>query len=307
VKVMVTGATTPIGIALVEAFLAERDERVLAVGFDDRVRNLPADPRLVYQHVDLTRPRGVHDLVWGRARALGIECVVHGALHRRARDGGRHVHAQNVEATRQLLLACEEHPSIRLFVFRSTADVYAVRDAEPTILDEDAPLELDPSAPQWVRDRVEADLTVCTHMGMSTMRIAVLRCAEILAPGIGSQLWDYLQSRVCLRPLGFDPMINVLSLADVVRAIVLAARTDAEGIFNIPGRDTLPLSALIRGAHCLGIAVPGPALAPLYDLRAWVRGLDFRYDQNLRRFHFGGVVDGRRATRLLGFRPHVPA
>ena len=35
----------------------------------------------------------------------------------------------------------------------------------------------------------------------------------------GSQLHDYLQSRVCLRPMGFDPMLNVLSVDDAVRAI----------------------------------------------------------------------------------------
>ena len=36
-----------------------------------------------------------------------------------------------------------------------------------------------------------------------------------------------------------------------------------------------------------------------------VSGFDFRYDANLRRFHFGGVLDGSRARDLLGYTPET--
>ena len=49
--------------------------------------------------------------------------------------------------------------------------------------------------------------------------------------------------------------------------------------------------------------MPGPLLSPLYQLRTWTIGLEFRYDLNIRRFHFGGVLDGSRAARELGYRP----
>lgn len=49
--------------------------------------------------------------------------------------------------------------------------------------------------------------------------------------------------------------------------------------------------------------MPGPLLAPLYRLRARVVGFDFRYDVNMRRFHFGGMLDGRRARERLGYQP----
>jgi len=141
---------------------------------------------------------------------------------------------------------------------------------------------------------------------MSPVSIVVLRCAEVLAPGSGSQLWDYLQSRVCLRPLGFDPMINVLSVADAARAIRLAAAGAGHGVYNVPGADTLPLSRIIARWGRRDVPVPGPLLAPLYRLRTWSVGFEFRYDLNLRRFHFGGVVDGTRARRELGYEPRHP-
>jgi UDP-glucose 4-epimerase len=302
---MVTGATAPLGAALVEALLADHEvEVVLAIG-REREAALPADPRVIYRCVDLTRPRALHDLVWGEARDLRIERVVHGIQHRCSADRGPRVHAQNVDATRELLLACSDHPTIRRLVYRSFAEVYSLAHSTSNLLDERAPLDFDPTSPQWVRDRVEADLTVCAHLG-GGLEIAVLRCAEILAAGTGSQLWDYLQSRVCLRPVGFDPMLNVLSLEDAIAALVAALRGSATGVFNIPGHDTLPLSLAIQETRRANLPVPGPAMAPLYGLRRWVAGFEFRYDMNLRRFHFGGVLDGERARTAFGYVPRTP-
>jgi UDP-glucose 4-epimerase len=302
-KVIVTGATAPIGAAIVDHLLADREvEHVLGVGLEPVAADRTDDSRYHYRSIDLCRPRALHDLVWGAARQLGIDTVVHAALHRSPRAIGRHARALHIEGTRQLVLACEHHPTIRRVVFRSAGEVYALTADEPNLLDENAPLEFDPAVPQWVRDRVAADLLVCARTNMSGLSIAVLRCAEVFAPDAGSQLWDYVQSRVCMRPLGFDPMVNVLSLADQAHALALAAASRASGVFNIPGADTLPLSSVIARAGRIDLPVPGPLLAPAYRLRRWVLGLEFRYDMNLRRFHFGGVLDGTRAREVLGYR-----
>jgi UDP-glucose 4-epimerase len=302
-RVLVTGATASPGRELVRTLLDDPAvDAVLAVGHHER--GAPSeDPRLSFVAANLTKPRELRELIHGPARALRVDAVVHGPLHRSSREDGRYVHAQNTEATRELLLACEGHPTIRRFVYRGAAAVYALRASEPNLLDEDTPLELDPGAPQWVRDRVEGDLTACARIGISSLAITVLRCAEILAAECGSQLWDYLQTQTCLRPIGFDPMINLLSMEDAVRALGIAVRARRRGIFNIVGADTLPLSVVVARWGRLGVALPGPLLAPLYRLRTRAIGLEFRYDLNLRRFHFGGVVDGARAAAELGYRP----
>jgi UDP-glucose 4-epimerase len=303
-KVLVTGATAALGAALVDRLLAcDEIELVLAIGRPPEP-TLRTHARLIYRAVDLSRPRALHDLIWGPVRTLGIDAVVHGIQHRRSRDSGASIHTQNVEATRELVLACQHHPTIRRLVYRSFAEVYALRHGTSDLLDEDGPLDFDPIAPQWVRDRVEADLTVCSHLA-GELPIAILRCAEIVAPNTGSQLWDYLQSKVCFRPLGFDPMLNVLSLSDAVTAFEDALRSAAIGVFNIPGCDTLPLSLAIEESGRADIPVPGPLMAPLYGLRRVVAGFDFRYGMNLRRFHFGGVLDGTRARASLEYVPRV--
>jgi UDP-glucose 4-epimerase len=303
-KVMITGASTPLGLGIIERLTSSPEVTfVLAVAHGPRPERLVESARLRYRSVDLTRARGVHDLLWCDARQFGIQAVVHTAQHRRAADRGAKVHAQNVDATRQLLLGCTDHPSISRFVQRSYADVYALGQTTTNLIGEDDPLDFD-ATPQWLRDRVEADLTACSHFG-GRLKIAVLRCAELLAPDSGSQLWDYLMSRVCLRPLGFDPMINVLSLEDAADACVAAVCSGQGGVFNIPGADTLPLSAAIAESSRADVPIPGPLMAPLYGLRRWIAGFDFRYDLNLRRFHFGGILSGSRARDAFGYAPHV--
>ncbi len=304
-NILVTGASTPLGVELVEQLLASPEvSYILAVGHGRRPQCFADFVRLRYHSVDLTRRRHAHDLLWGPAREHAIEVVVHMAQHRRASDHGRGVHAQNVAATRELLAACDGHPSIRRFVYRSFAEVYALDQPATNLLTEDAPLDHDPAASQWVRDRVEADLSVCAHRGEG-FEITVLRCAEVFAAECGSQLWDYVQSRICLRPLGYDPMLNVLSVPDAASALVAAARSPHTGIFNIPGADTLPLSRAIANSMRTAIPVPGPLLAPLYGLRHLVTGLDFHYSLNAKRFRFGGIVDGSRARGCLGYEPRT--
>ncbi len=307
--VLVLGASTPLGERLCRALLADPSLRaVLAVGREPREQvHLPDDARLTYQPVDITHARPVHDMLFGTARDLGVDVVVHLAMHR-ANDFGDQVHMQNVESLRWLLSLSDRHPTLRRLVFRSNADVYRVEPGLPSVITEDHPLELSPDAPQWVRDRVEADLLACARMGVAAgLEIAVLRCAEVLAPNEGSQLHDYLSAPVCLRSAGFNPMLNVLSLEDATEALRLAVYAGGtQGIFNIPGADTLPLSGCIRLAGRVDVPVPGPLLAPVYEARRRLRGAQFSYRINRGRFHLAAVLDGTHARRLLGYEPHHP-
>lgn len=305
---LVSGATTPLGEAVIRELCKRFPKaKILAIGYEPKKAAgvLTVLPGVTYRQVNLVRSRRVRSLLFGQARDLGIETVLHLATHRRASVEGRRVHALNVESTRELLHLCEAHPTIRRFVYRSFAAVYDVAADRADVLAEDHPLNLSPLAPQWIRDRVAADLIVCTQMGMSELEIVTLRCAECVAPGIGSQIYDFLQSRVCMRPLGYDPMLNLLSMEDLSNAIVAATTAD-QGIYNVPGFDTLPLSSLIARWGRVDLRLPGPVLSPLYRLRRATLGSDFRYGLNRWRFHFSAVLDGRRAANGLGYTPSVP-
>lgn len=304
-RVAVLGATTPVGRAIIRVLVEDaRVEHVIAVGAEDTLGRLPfsAEGRLRYVKTDLTRSRSVRELLFGPVRDDDVEAIVHAAQHRSAVDGGRRVYALNVEATREILRLCEHHPTVRRFVLRSWGEIYRVRADAPCLIDEEEPLDLAAEAPQWVRDRAEADLAACACLGVSPLAITVLRCAECLAPDCGSQLWDYVQSRVCFHPLGYDPMMNLLSIEDLAHAVRLAL-DGPSGVYNVPGKDTLPLSEVIARFGRVGAPVPDFFLLPLYSLRSRVLGTQFRYDLARWRFHFSSVLDGRRAKERLGYEP----
>jgi len=304
-RVLVTGANTPLGLAVAQGLAADPAvELVVAVGGDRPPRARPTcGGRLVWPDMNLGRPRDLRTLLCGSVRELGVDAIVHMAHYRAATASGRRVRALNVDATRELLHLTQRHSGIRRFVYRSSGDVYRSDATEATVLDEEHPLAFFRGAPQWLRDRVEADTAVCSYMGLSPFPIAVLRLAEVWAPECGSQIFDYVRSRVCFRPLGYDPMLQLLTLEDAAHAVTLAVKGQAEGVFNIPGKDVLPLSEVIAKSGRRDIPVPGPFLAPLYGLRTLVVGGEFRYAMNSGRFHFGAVLDGARARRELGYVP----
>jgi UDP-glucose 4-epimerase len=232
--------------------------------------------------------------------------VIHLPGHRDRRSGGGEAHRLHVGATRLLLRLAEQHPTIDRFVLASSACVYRYRPDEAGILREDVALDLSPSAPQFVRDRAEADVLVCARTGLSDTRIAVLRLAEVLAADMGSQLWAWLQQPVCLRPLGQDPMVEVLTIEDAADALVAAVRSDEVGAFNVPGADVLPLSALARRFGRTQVELPGPLVAAAYRVHEHLLGGAFRWDLNRWRFQVSGVLDGGRARDLLGYTPSHP-
>ncbi len=308
-SVLVTGAGSPLGQQLIASLLADtRVRHVLAVDSRAIDPNLPFahSGRLTWQSIDLRRARKVRELLFGPARDLDVEVVVHLSEHISPYGTGRSVYAQNVEALRSILELSDRHPSIRRLVVKSHAVVYKVSLDLPVQVTEDHPLNLDPRAPQYVRDRVEADLTACARMGLVDCEIVVLRCAEAMAPGHGSQLWDYLNGPVVFRPLGFDPMVNVAHPNDLVAAVELATHGSGEGVFNVPGHDTLPLTEAVRKLGAPSVPLPSELLRPLYGLRHWATGSEFRFGIHRSQMHLGLVLDGERAHKVLGYTPRNP-
>ncbi|MFI5309359.1 MAG: hypothetical protein ACHQ53_18535, partial [Polyangiales bacterium] len=283
-----------------------RTRLVLGVHGSDEVSPLAPQPCVSYVAADLGQHHDVRELLLGRALELGIDTVVHGPSQQGDIDAAGRSFERDVEATRHLLALAEEQPRITRFVLRSFSDVYRIERDQPALIDEDHALDLSAGAPELTRSHVEADLTTCAKIGQSRLQIAVLRCSEILAPGLQSPLYDYLGSRLCLRPLGYDPMLNLLSLGDATDALRLAAFSHARGVLNVPGCDTLPLSDVVHLCGRWGLPLPGPLLDPLYGLRARAIGGRFRYAADRERLHYGAILDGKRARAALGYEPHSP-
>lgn len=137
--VLISGATTPLGIALARRLVAD-GHPVLAVALESPEAAGPLlPPEVTYLRVDLSRPRHVRRLLHGPARDLGVTTLVHLAAHRLATRGGARVHRLNVGATRLMVRLAEEHPTIERMIHLSTAHVYCNRTDQPDVLREDSP------------------------------------------------------------------------------------------------------------------------------------------------------------------------
>ena len=296
--ILVTNAGSPPGVELRYALAAHG--AVLACGPEPETAMEPLFRGIAVRWVraDLSHSRARRGLLFGAALDARIQAVVHAPPRdtRRPHDAA--------DTVRELLHLCERHPTIQRFVYRSTGEVYRVGPGDPALIDEEHPVESDPSAPGWLRDLVEADQAACARIGTSPLRVTVLRSAELFAPGADGQLQRWLRSDPCVRPLGYDPIVNLITREDLVRAIALAVRAHESGVFNIAGADLLPLSELASrsGRRCLPL--PGWLVPASYGLRA-LAGPGFDYRTSERRFHFGGVLCGRSALATLGYQPRA--
>jgi len=296
--VLVTAAGSPEGVALCLALAAQMP--VLACGPEPETAMEPLfrGSAVRWVRADLSHSRTRRGLLFGAALDARVDVVVHAPSRETMRPHGA------ADAVREMLHLCERHATIQRFIYRSTGEVYRVGPGDPALIDEEHPVESDPSAPDWLRDLVEADQAACARIGTSRLRVTVLRCAELFAPGADGQLQRWLRTDPCVRPLGYDPMVNLITREDLVRAIALAVRAHESGVFNIPGADLLPLSELAArsGQRCLPL--PGWLVPASYRLRA-LAGPGFDYRTSERRFHFGGILCGRAALATLGYQPRA--
>jgi UDP-glucose 4-epimerase len=291
---LVTGATTVLGRAV-----ARRLERVgHVVGV--RARHEPAESggSSIAIVADLTRAADVRKVMLGLAAKHKVDTVVHlGTTSSICAAAG-----SNGTSTRLLLDAAERVSTIRGFVLRSSALVYRAGHDDAVFMNERHPLDFSCPSPEQ-RDRLDADVSATQRIADSSFRIAVLRLSEVLSGEPSGAFANYVQLDPCCRPMGFDPMINVLSLEDAAEALARAAELHPRGVFNVPGADTLPLSELM---HRLGRScwpMPDPAIQPLYALR----GIEPSCYAGLRPLlHHGAVIDGELARAAFGYRPEHP-
>ena len=219
----------------------------------------------------------------------------------------------------QRSLACS---SIRQLVALGSAFVYRLDSGNSTRVTEESELDLAPDLPAEDRAWVDSDMLFHGELGDERLTVALLRIPTIVGGDGALHLNPALSSASTvghpprLRPLGFDPMCALVAEEDVATAVQLALHRRAEGIFNVAGRDTMPLSRL---EQCLAMRDHVEDGSPGLVGQLWrhaagaVRLLELpggaagRPDGSNGRaasyLRYGLTLDTRRAESILGFRP----
>jgi UDP-glucose 4-epimerase len=314
-NVLVTHADEPLGRRVVK--LLYHDDRIgaiLAVGsgrpprpFDRFLRS--SGGRLHYHRADLAKHRPVAELFGSRAlRKAQIDTVVHLPRHAAVGPDERPLVAGVSERTaeaRLVLQHCLEAGSIRNLVALGSAFVYRLAPGNANRLTEDSELELDPAVPAEIRSWIDCDMILHGEIHNDRLRVALLRAPTVVASGGYVFLNPALSAGGAgwLRPLGFDPLCALISDKDVAHAVRLAVRSRAAGIFNVSGREAVPLSVLARWTRRRSLPLPGTLLSLAARAAQLVGGEGVRTAFEGPHLYYGYTLDTGRAERELGFQP----
>jgi UDP-glucose 4-epimerase len=307
--VLVTHADLPLGRRIVKRLWHDpRVARVVALGEGPAPRafdpfRVGERPRLVYERVDHARRRAMSDLFRSRRlRDLAVEAVVYVPRHGAAPEGppllGR-VPARTAEARLVLQHALEQR-SVRTLVALGSAFVYALAPGNANHLDEDCPLLLDPDAPAALRAWIDSDMLFQAETAGRRVRLVLLRLPAVVGSGGYVYLHPLLEGPAGPRPraAGFDPLCALIADKDVAHAVAAALASDAAGVFNVAGRELVPLSVLGRWTRRPTVPLPGPLLRLA---GVGQRGLGGALGAPVLRH--GMSLDVRRAGEALGFAP----
>ena len=288
--VVITGISGRLGRIVARRLHHELGWKI--VGLDRRP--MPGRPKDIDLHqVDL-RSKKARDVF------RDADALLHLGVMHDPRARASELYSWNITGTTKLLEYCQAH-AVPKVVLLSSANVYGPRPDNPQFLTEDAPLLAAQRFPA-MRDLVEIDHLVSTFLWKAReLETVVLRPVHILGP-VHNAPSNYL--RIPRPPvlLGFDPMVQLVHVLDVAEAIVQALAPGRRGIYNIVGPGEVPLSAILAELGREPRWIPHPIAKPLLRL-AFSFGLSSFPVAELDFIRYVCMVDGRRASAELGFRP----
>ncbi len=305
-KVMVTGATEGFGLLLTKkiSLLPEIDQVVALkssdIDYDDLEQN---NTKLEFAVAKNLRPRALEDVF---KKNPDLDVVIHLAYSDKPQvnENGKLIHETNVFGTMRLLDLCEKY-GVKKFIYKSPSSIYGANPDNPVLIKEDYPLRGNRSY-QALRDKIEADIICQMHIKISrNPKIVIFRFCGIIGENIRSPINTLFSQPFIPTILGFDPMFQIIHEDDVVDAITLAILDkDAEGIFNVAGKHTEPISHVIRRLERIPLPTSGLAMQMLYKpVFMLKREHTFPFDISYWKYSF--AIDTTKSEKILGFKAKV--
>ncbi len=309
-NVLITGVTGTVGSRLAEALYYDKNVGMIigvALGAKPYYFNQFDTSRFRYKNLNILKQRDLTNLfLAGDFKEARINTVVHLAFLNRIVSGSKEkksFNALNVEGTRNLLEKCIESGSVTKFIFKSSDVVYKIRPHNPIYLDENADLNFDTDVDPWIKDRVDADMICQSKLDNRKVNIVILRFSNIIGRMVSSQMNAFFDSPINFRALGFNPLINLIHMEDVIQAIQLAIQKNVKGVFNIAGADTAPISTFAEINRSRMVSLPEPLLKPSNALLRRLGLTRYYYSVDADRLKYSVLLDTRKAQKMLGFRP----
>lgn len=303
-KVLVTGATGGFGKLLVRRLESDPAvTHIIGLGneqIDEGLEDYIEDEKFQFQTGDIRNKR-VEEIF---QRNPGIDVLVHLAYDNDPEHSSSEVEETNVFGTLRMIRLARKY-GVKKFIYKGPTAVYGARSDNPSLIKEDFPLRGNRNSPS-VRNKIEADMTCQMNMHPGILpKICILRFCGVIGRNVRSPLNTLFKTVLVPMVSGFDPMFQIIHERDVTEALALAViNTEAEGVFNVAGRYTEPLSQVIHRMGRMPFAVPEPVIDRYYKTYFMGRTRhSFPFDLNYIKHPF--AVDTTRAREVLGFKPLV--
>jgi len=295
--IAVTGTREFLGAGLVAR--CQADPSCAAVLAVDAPAVLAADKTRALE-IDIARPGADVRLADAFASA-GVDTVVHAAFRPVPTHQIEAMHELESIGTMNVLAACES-TSVSTLVVWSQTFLYGARPDNPALLPESSPLRA-PRDSAFTRDKLEAEKQVAAFAArVERCRVVVLRTAPIVGPNAVGIIPALVRHTLVPVAAGFDPLLQVVHLYDVLDAFKLAVDGNHAGPFNIVAEGVLPVTTAVLVAGRLPLPIPPGALRRLLDALWAVRASEASAPF-VDYLMYPCVADGSRAAREMGFRP----
>lgn len=290
-KVVITGIGGNFGRAVARRLHRNYD----VIGVDRRnVRNMPKD--IDIEQVDIRRRR-VEDVF----RRQQVDAVVHLNIMHDPRTRQELHHQFNIVGTQKLFGLCAEHRVAKVIVL-SSADVYGPDPRNNQFLSEEAAL-MGGQNFEAIRDLIALDMFCNTffwrHPEIETV---ILRPVHIVGR-VNNAPSRYLRLERPPTIMGFDPMIQLIHVEDVVTAVERALTPGIRGVFNIAGPSPVPLSFVLKELKRDPRPLPEPMLKAMLKT-AWSLKMSDWPVPELDHIKYVCMVDDSLAREKLSFEHH---
>jgi len=288
--IVITGICGKLGRRLARQL--HRDRHVVGLDrrpFDDRPKDIE------HHQVDLQR-RQAQDVF----RRRNIAALVHMGMRHNPRDPRSETHMWNIAGFQKVLEWVKKYEIPKLIVL-SSGNVYGPRADNAQFLTEDAPL-LGGGTSNELSDLVELDMLAQSFFWKHpATESVILRPAHILGT-VRNAPSNYLRLKVVPTLMGFDPVMQVVHQDDVVRAIQLARRPGARGVYNLGGPTPVPLSKALKILGRPTLPLPSTVARRTFE-RMWRLRLSSFPPPELDFIRDVCMVDDSRAHAELRYRP----
>ena len=291
-RILVTGLASFWGGRVARALEALPDVDVL-IGLDRD------EPVVALDRTEFVRVDDRYSLLARIVSASRVDTVVHAALIvDSTRKDRRRIHEQNVIGTINLLAAVgAAESSVRHLIVKSSALVYGAGPHDPYWFDETM-ARTGPARTPIERSLLEAEQNVMDFAEENAaVRVAVLRFANVLGDDIVTPLSRALDLPLVPTITGFDPQLQFVAEADVVRSMEFAVRNRLAGTYNVAGSGRLPWSEILAIVGRPPLLLP-PVLTGLAAEALGRLGVAELPPEVLDLLRFGRGIDNRRLLQV---------